>query len=183
MAELCREFGISRKTGYKIFDHYQQCGVQGLTDRSRRPFRYANQLPFPVENHILNGKRKHARWGARKIRERLILRFSGIPIPAKSTLPAVLDRYGLVERRGRLRRRAQGTAFSLGQKPNELGCTDLQGRVLAGESSILLSTDRHRSRHPFFSSPGRLFLPLAKITLLPCWRGFFRSAACRSTCA
>ena len=46
MAELCREFGISRKTGYKIFDRYQECGVQGLTDRSRRPYRYANQLPF-----------------------------------------------------------------------------------------------------------------------------------------
>ena len=49
MAELCREFGISRKTGYKIFDRYQACGVQGLTDRSRRPYRYANQLPFQVE--------------------------------------------------------------------------------------------------------------------------------------
>ena len=46
MAELCREFGISRKTGYKIFDCYQQCGIQGLTDRSRRPYRYAHQLPF-----------------------------------------------------------------------------------------------------------------------------------------
>jgi hypothetical protein len=40
MAELCREFGISRKTGYKIFDRYQECGVQGLTDRSQRPYRY-----------------------------------------------------------------------------------------------------------------------------------------------
>ena len=39
VAELCGEFGISRKTGYKIFDRYQECGVQGLTDRSRRPFR------------------------------------------------------------------------------------------------------------------------------------------------
>jgi len=48
MAELCREFGISRKTGYKIFDRYQECGIQGLTDRSRRPYRYANQLPFEV---------------------------------------------------------------------------------------------------------------------------------------
>src|SRR5438128_1898496 len=37
MAELCREFGISRKTGYKIFDRYQECGVQGLTDRSQAP--------------------------------------------------------------------------------------------------------------------------------------------------
>ena len=86
MAELCREFGISRKTGYKIFDRYQECGVQGLTDRSRRPYRYANQLPFQVENFILNVKREHTSWGARKIRERLMRRFSGIPIPAKSTI-------------------------------------------------------------------------------------------------
>ena len=41
MSDLCREFGISRKTGYKIFDRYQECGVHGLTDRSRRPYRYA----------------------------------------------------------------------------------------------------------------------------------------------
>jgi transposase len=59
MAELCREFGISRKTGYKIFDRYQECGVHGLTDRSRRPYRYANQLPFQVENYILNVKHEY----------------------------------------------------------------------------------------------------------------------------
>ena len=75
MAELCRGFGISRKTGYKIFDRYQECGIEGLTDRSRRPYRYANQLPFQVENYILNVKREHASWGARKIRERLMRRF------------------------------------------------------------------------------------------------------------
>ena len=67
MAELCREFGISRKTGYKISDRYQQCGVQGLKDRSRRPCRYANKLPFQVENYILNIKREHTSSGARKI--------------------------------------------------------------------------------------------------------------------
>ena len=44
MAALCREFGISRKTGYKIFERYQQCGWEGLSDRTRRPFRYANQV-------------------------------------------------------------------------------------------------------------------------------------------
>ena len=49
MASLCREFGISRKTGYKIFERYQQCGLEGLSDRARRPFRYANQLPEQVE--------------------------------------------------------------------------------------------------------------------------------------
>jgi hypothetical protein len=51
--------------------------MQGLTDRSRRPYRYANQLPFQVENYILNVKREHPSWGARKIRERLVRRRSG----------------------------------------------------------------------------------------------------------
>jgi Transglutaminase-like superfamily/Homeodomain-like domain len=78
LAELCREFGTSRKTGYKIFDRYQQCGSEGLTDRGRRPYRCANRLPFQVENFILNVKREHTRWGARKIRERLIRRFGSI---------------------------------------------------------------------------------------------------------
>ena len=35
MASLCREFGISRKTGYKIFERYEQCGLEGLSDRAR----------------------------------------------------------------------------------------------------------------------------------------------------
>ena len=74
MAELCREFGISRKTGYKIFNCYQECGVQGLTDRSRRPYRYAHQLPFQVENYILNVKREHNSWGCayRKLRDYIL---------------------------------------------------------------------------------------------------------------
>src|ERR1700726_172206 len=121
MVELCRGVCISRKTGYKIFDRYQNCGVEGLTDRSRRPYRYAHQLPFQVENFILNVKREHITWGARKIRERLIRRFSGIKVPAKSTIHAVLDRHGLVERRGRSRRRAEGTALSLARLPMNSG--------------------------------------------------------------
>ena len=148
MAELCREFGISRKTGYKIFDRYQECGIQGLTDRSRRPYRYAHQLPFQVENFILNVKREHSSCGARKIRERLIRRFSGIKIPAKSTIHAVLDRHGLVERRGRVRRRAQGTPLSLGQRPNELWCTDYKGEFLLGNHQYCypLTVTDHASR-------------------------------------
>jgi transposase len=47
MAELCQEFGISRKTGYKIFDRYPECGVQGLTNRSRRPYRYGESAFLP----------------------------------------------------------------------------------------------------------------------------------------
>src|ERR1700730_8537448 len=46
MAAVCREFDISRKTGYKIFSRYKDCGLDGLTDRSRRPYRHANRLPL-----------------------------------------------------------------------------------------------------------------------------------------
>src|SRR5437763_1679665 len=149
MAELCREFGISRKTGYKIFDRYQECGIHGLTDRSRRPYRYANQLPFQVENYILNVKHEHPSWGARKIRERLLRRFSDIPLPTKSTIHAVLDRHGLVERRGRVRHRAQGTPLSLGQRPNELWCTDYKGEFLLGNRQYCypLTVTDHASRY------------------------------------
>lgn len=49
MSHVCREFGISRKTGYKIYKRYQEQGIEALNDRSRRPVRYANQLPEPIE--------------------------------------------------------------------------------------------------------------------------------------
>ena len=53
MAALCREFQISRKTGYKVFERYEECGLEGLTDRARRPQRYANQLPAQIEASIV----------------------------------------------------------------------------------------------------------------------------------
>ena len=73
MAPLCREFGISRKTGYKIFNRYKELGIDGLHDQSRRPLRYANQLPFQVESRIIAIKKEHPTWGAENIREKLIL--------------------------------------------------------------------------------------------------------------
>src|SRR5258708_13310694 len=96
MAVLCREFDISRKTGHKIFNRYKDCGLEGLTDRSRRPYRQANRLPFQVENLIVQLKKEHPTWGAPKIREKIKRRHSEITLPAISTVHAVLDRHGLV---------------------------------------------------------------------------------------
>ena len=59
MAPLCAEFGISRKTGYKIFDRYKDSGVTAFTDRSRRPYRQANRLPAPIEATIVRLKREY----------------------------------------------------------------------------------------------------------------------------
>jgi transposase len=95
MSEVCRAFGISRKTGYKIFERYKEQGLEALTDRSRRPVRYANQLPRQIESLIVAAKRDKPHWGARKIRELLIRRLHGdIRVPAKSTIHAVLHRRG-----------------------------------------------------------------------------------------
>jgi len=124
MAPLCAEFGISRKTGYKIFERYKDCGVRAFSDRSRRPFRQANRLPPQLEATIVRLKREYPGWGAPKIREKLRQQFTGPHLPAISTVHAVLDRHGLVPHRQRRRHRATGTALSRPAEPNALWCAD-----------------------------------------------------------
>lgn len=75
MAVACRQFGISRVTGYKIYNRYKECGLDALYDRSRRPYRHANKLPFQVERTILGIKKQHPTWGAPKIRAKLIRQY------------------------------------------------------------------------------------------------------------
>src|SRR5579863_3503050 len=150
MASLCREFGIARKTGYKIFERYEQCGLEGLSDRTRRPFRYANQLPEQVEAAIVSAKREKPHWGARKIRERLLRRLPhAIRVPAASTVHAVLDRHGLVTRAARPRTRAEGTPLSDGLGPNDLWCTDYKGEFQLGDKRYCypLTVTDHASRY------------------------------------
>jgi putative transposase len=79
-------------------------GAHGLTDRSRRPYRHANQLPVVVEKSIVRLKKEYPSWGAPKIRERLKQRWPDLSCPAISTVHAVLDRYGLVKHRRRFGR-------------------------------------------------------------------------------
>ena len=151
MTDLCREFGISRKTGYKLFNRYREEGPVALCDRSRRPVRYANQLPEQVERLIVQSRRDKPHWGARKIREMLIRRLAGdVRIPAISTIHAVMDRHGLVRRRAKRRRnKAEGTPLSAGLAPNELWCTDFKGEFRMGNRRYCypLTVTDHASRH------------------------------------
>lgn len=150
MSFLCREFGISRKTGYKIFERYKDCGLEALTDRSRRPFRYGNQLPMQVESAILQLKKEKPHWGARKLRELLVRKFSSeVKVPAVSTIHAVLDRHGLVESMNPRRNRAKGTPLSTGKNPNDLWCVDFKGEFLLGNKRYCypLTVTDHASRY------------------------------------
>ena len=149
MSEVCREFGISRKTGYKIFDRYKEHGFEALSDRSRRPVRYANQLPAQIEELVIGLKRDKPHWGARKIRELVVRRLPGdVRVPAKSTIHAVLHRHGLVKPIGRARNRATGTALSAGAAPNELWCVDFKGEFKLGNGQYCypLTVTDHASR-------------------------------------
>jgi putative transposase len=131
MARLCEEFGIARKTGYKIYQRYKEIGTTGLTDRSRRPYRHANQLPMAVEKCIVRLKKEYPHWGAPKIRERLKQRWPETQCPAVSTVHAVLDRHDLVKRRRRrIRPRLTGTTLSQPMAPNRLWCADYKGEFM-----------------------------------------------------
>jgi putative transposase len=133
MSRICRDFGISRKTGYKIWNRYQQSGLEAFNDRNRRPVRYANQLPLQLESSIVRLKQEKPNWGARKILELLHRRYPDIKPPAKSTIHAVLDRHGLVKRhRGRRRNKATGTPLSFARQPNDLWCADYKGQFMLG---------------------------------------------------
>jgi putative transposase len=133
MAPLCAEFGISRKTGYKIYDRYKDCGLDALTDRSRRPLRQANRLPAPIEATIVRLKREYPGWGAPKIREKLRQQPIAPPqLPAISTVHAVLDRHGLVKRRRRRRHTALPSELTRPTEPNALWCADYKGEFLLG---------------------------------------------------
>jgi len=149
MTEVCREFGISRKTGYKIFGRYKEHGLEALSDRSRRPVRHANQLPAPIESLIVTAKQDKPHWGARKIRELLVRRLAGdVRVPAKSTIHAVLHRHGLVKVPGRPRHRATGTPLSTGASPNDLWCADFKGEFKLGNGRYCypLTVTDHASR-------------------------------------
>jgi putative transposase len=120
MAPVCREFGISRVTGYKIFNRYKECGLDALYDRSRRPYRHANRLPFQVERTVLAIKREHRSWGAPKIRDKLIREFPMIKPPAISTI-----------------------------HPNGLWCADYKGEFKLGSDKYCypLTITDYRSRY------------------------------------
>jgi putative transposase len=128
LAELCRQYDISRKTGYKILARWQQGGTDGLQDRSRAPRRHPNQTPAQVETAVLAMRRAHMSWGPRKLRARLEDHRPQQAWPAPSTIGGILRRAGLVHAR-RLRRRTPPFTqpFAAAAEPNAVWCADFKG--------------------------------------------------------
>lgn len=112
LAELCRRYGVSRKTGYKYVERYEAEGPAGLEDRSRAPHHHPNAIDAEREAMILTMKTKHPTWGAKKLKRELEVDFADRDWPSRSTITEMLDRHGLVRRR-RLRRRGLWTLAPL----------------------------------------------------------------------
>lgn len=136
MAPLCREFGISRVTGYKLWNRYHEFGSAALFDRSRAPHKHPNQLPFEIEQLIVRFKKEKPCWGAPKIRELVSKRHPEIKLPAISTIHEILDRHDLVKKqRQRSPYRATATYLSNPQEANELWCVDFKGEFKLGNKA------------------------------------------------
>jgi transposase InsO family protein len=95
MTELCRRFGISRKTGYKWLERYRAAGSDGLADRSRRPARSPARTSVEVEAAVLALRDAHPAWGGRKLHHRLVA-LGVTDAPSPSTITAILHRHGRI---------------------------------------------------------------------------------------
>lgn len=132
MSELCREFGISRKSGYKFWDRYRKLGAVGLFDQSRKPACSPQRTPDGIRNLILNLKREKPHWGASKIRAYLLRKQPDLKLPSRHTLHGILDQNGLVVHQGKRRRKPGGEVFqknlAVSEAPNHLWCADFKGQ-------------------------------------------------------
>jgi len=141
-AELCREFGISRKTGYKWLKRFCERGALGLEDLSRRPRSSPLRADGEAVVELIRLRRLHARWGPKKLRAILLRLMPTHQVPSIRTIARILDRAGEVAARRRPRPcSAPHVAPSVEVKaPNDLWTVDFKGWWLTGDTRICLSS-------------------------------------------
>jgi putative transposase len=131
-AELCRRYGISRKTGYKWLDRYARLGPDSLADRSHRPQQCPHATAPAVIREILQLRRAW-RWGARKLHELLAEAHPAEAVPAIPTIHRILARHGRVRRRRRSQVRAHpGRPQTPITGPNVVWSVDFKGQFKLG---------------------------------------------------
>lgn len=146
MSDLCREYGISRKTGDKFKERFLRLGTAGLQDQSRAAKVIPHRTPPELVAIILKERRRHPTWGPKKLKVVLEERL-GHQLPAASTLGDILVRNGLVERRKyRPRVPARPMVLREASAPNEVWCIDYKGQFRLGDRSYcypLTLTDQY----------------------------------------
>jgi putative transposase len=128
-SELCRAYGISRRTGYKWKERFKEMGPPGLKDQSRRPLTSPEALTEDTVCEIVRLKGAHRSWGPRKIQELYARGHPGQVWPSESSFKRVLDKAGLVEKRRTKPLRKTGRIKNLVEveAPNDLWTMDFKG--------------------------------------------------------
>lgn len=150
MSALCREFGISRKTGYKILRRYEQGGPQALYDYSKKPLHSPHRVPPELEARIVELRKAHPRWGPKKLRAYLQRHEVQVHWPATSTFGQILKRHGLVQRRKRRRRTPlYSDKLRNAEASNQVWCADYKGQFRLGNRRYCypLTVTDHFSRY------------------------------------
>lgn len=137
VAEACRDFGISRPTGYKWLKRYDNEGVVGMEDRSSAP----QSIPHKTSEHItellVRAREQHPTWGPRKLRALLRRKHPGVDWPAPSTIGGILKQKGLVvPRKGRKRTPPSTQPLKDAVAPNELWSADFKGQFALGDGEL-----------------------------------------------
>lgn len=129
MTELCALYQISRKTGYKWINRYYEEGAPGLAERTCRPHSSPHQTPADLVSAILDARRLHPTWGAKKLLKILSVREPDRPWPARPTVCKILSRHGLIKHPRRRRAIGHpGKPDTLIAAPNDVWCADFKGQ-------------------------------------------------------
>lgn len=147
-AELCRRYGISRRTGYKWVERYAVAGPAALEARTSRPHSNSRATDERLVRAILAMRKHHPTWGPKKLLRRLLDAYPGVTFPAPSTVGDILKRNGLVRARRRRGFVVPATQPFLNcEAPNDVWCTDFKGNFRIGATRCYPFTlmDRRRA--------------------------------------
>jgi putative transposase len=150
MSELCRQFGISRKTGYRMLARWRSQGVSGLAERSHAPHRSPHASSKSVREAVMALRRAKPTWGPKKLKRRLELDHPQVVWPAASTIGDLLARSGLSVRRKRVRHAPPRTApLAHCQQANDTWAVDFKGwfRTADGAGCDPLTIQDQASRY------------------------------------
>ena len=135
VSELCRQYGVSRRTGYKWIGRYEAEGPPGLRDRSHAAHDCPHRLGSSVTEELLTLRIAHPTWGPRKIRAYLENRSPERPWPAPSTIGDLLSARGLTVARKKRRRVPASAPFGSCVAANDVWTVDFKGWFRTGDGS------------------------------------------------
>lgn len=135
MAELCRRYGVSRKTGYKLVARFRAEGLSGLEDRSHARHHHPNATDAAMVETVLRARADHPHWGPKKLKAWLARKDLDLVVPAASTIGTILKQHGLVVRRRRVSRARPSASLNTAHSANDVWGIDFKGWFRTGDGA------------------------------------------------